>query len=198
MYGFISDGNSGGQTRNGRVAARDVLAFEKGSGATPNQVTNLEYFQPSKPSNVYTAAQMTYIRSITSELADSTPMVCMDADADGQDAETGQRGHEAAIFAEDGSKFFCTPCHGGDCGGECQGQNDCANMNGEYGATYIWHTSKSVEVNGAKSNTCKGHLGSLTGDYAKYIIPTKAEIYSNTGGGASFGYKHKVFLTSTP
>ncbi len=126
-------------------------------------------------------------------------MVCIDADADNYNAQRGTYGHEAAIFAADGEKLFCTPCRGGECGGGCSGHNNCGNMGGgQTGATYRWYTSKGMSTAGdGQVGDCTGYTGPLTGDYAKFILPERAEIHVHTGGGAAFGYSSKVFLTSS-
>jgi predicted outer membrane repeat protein len=197
LYSFIKDGDTGGSNPSSdQINAVDVSQFLAMDvfgthGSHTKESTTLEYFQPSTET-VYTAAQTTYIRSVTSHLSDTTPLTCMDADADNNNAQDGTgHGHEASITAADGSNMFCTPCYSGDCGVECTSSTNCANQNGLGGATYKWFTSKIMEKTGA--NGCTGYTGALD---AKYIMPASVEIYVNTGGGASFGYKEKIFLVS--
>lgn len=202
-YSFISDSDKGGSTGGDKIAAKHVKSFDALSkfgthNSNTKERTKLQYYQPST-GKTYTDAQMDHLRKHTNRIDDSTPMVCIDADADNSNAQKGTYGHEAAIFARDGSKFFCTPCRGGECGGGCSGDNNCGNMhNGQTGATYRWYSSKSMQKAGDHQvKDCTGYTGPLTGAYAKYILPDKAEIHVNTGGGAAFGYSTKVFLTSS-
>jgi hypothetical protein len=186
VFPFLSDGDTGGSTTDGRTAVREVgscLASPSGTGSTL-----LVYFNPQTGAQ-YTDEQMTYIRQHASVLHSDTPLVCTDADADNGAKQSGESsGHELYLYAADDDRLICTPCNSGDCGGVCTGGNSCGNqLSGGTTASasaqrlksripasltiadcapvtchspdpgYVWTTSASVVSTNVESGSCSGY-----------------------------------------
>ena len=167
-YNWITEGN--------------VSADYAPSGTT--YTATLSYAQPSTGA-VYTAAQISALRSIVSELSSNTRIVAVTADDDGASFEDGDAsGHEVYAKGENGSWFTLTPGTNGECGGSSGwGQSQAAH--------YLWATSASdSDVDGVTGYNASA-MGALP---VGLIIPYQVQLAVHSGGGVSFGWEETSFM----
>lgn len=165
------------------IAEADVVADFEGS---IDQEIDLGYLNPLT-ATPYAAAQLTAIRSAISELSVTTRMVANTADDDGGDWQTTMMtGHEVYIMGASMTWTLLTPGEDGECGGSTGFP-----LAGTSAGHYLWHTgAASSEVDGTTGLTNAELTGLSIGD----ILPLKARLVVQTGGGVSFGWEKEILL----
>ncbi len=152
-----------------------------------NQVFALNYLNPATGQR-FTAAQLTLLRGLVSELNPLTRMVALTSDDDSGNYETtGSGGHEVYVRGPGQAWLLLTPGEDGQCGGS-SGSWPYSNTQSGY---RLWHTSPAYcAVDGDLSV----NASAVTGLPQTAIIPADVRLNIQTGGGAAFGWEERTFL----
>ncbi len=152
-------------------------------GQTDYEASDILYENPATGAN-FTAAQVSAIRSVVTELSDATRMVATTADADGGDyAGPDGYGHETWVIAE------------GDAVDTANGFELTSGTDTDSGDTiaYEWSTDPG-ETSVTTCDTPAPALdngGELPSDL---VLPAAVILGVHTGGGSSWGYEQGYAL----
>jgi hypothetical protein len=165
----------------------DEASVTPDSEGTLDEEVDLTYLNPQTVAP-YTAGQIAAIRTAISELSVTTRMVANTADDDNGDWQnTMVSGHEVYIMGASMTWTLLTPGSDGDCGGGAGSFPTAGSAAGHY----LWHSSAaSSQVDGATGLTDDDLTGLGIGD----LLPLKARLVVQTGGGVAFGWEKEVFL----
>ena len=145
----------------------------------------LSYQNPTT-GDIYSAAEVSALRSVLDELHQNTRMVATTSDDDNQRyQDNGNSGHEVYISNEAGQFMLLTPGEDGECGGGSGWPSG-----GSSSAYYLWHTTAAQSVVAGQSTVNSNALNGLPADY---ILPAQVRLAIYTGGGASFGWQSLIF-----
>ena len=153
------------------------------SPSSNTYTATLSYIQPSTGAT-YSAAQISALRTIVTELSSSTRLVAVTADDDNYSYQDGDvSGHEVYAKGETGGWVLLTPGTNGECGGSSGwGQSQAGH--------YLWSTSAADSVVDGVTNYSNSSMGALpTG----LLIPYQVQLAIYSGGGASMGWEQSSF-----
>ena len=146
----------------------------------------LEYSNPLT-GTVYTAGEVSAIRTLISELAESTRVVATTADDDNWSyQDTLLYGHEVYAYDEAAVPLVLTPGTNGNCGGGANWP-----LNNSESAFYLWSTSAASSEVAGDTGLSASDLGALP---LSHLLPVSLDLVVATGGGVSFGWEDAAFL----
>ena len=146
----------------------------------------LEYNNPGTGA-VYSAAEVSAIRTLITELAESTRMVVTTADDDSGSYQDGDGyGHEVYAYDEAATSFLLSPGTNGNCGGPTNWP-----VNNSQSAFYLWSTSAAQSEESGTTGISDADLGALP---ATHLLPVSVDLVVATGGGVSFGWEEAELL----
>lgn len=153
------------------------------SPSSNTYTTTMSYTQPST-GTVYSAAQISSLRTIISELSSSTRLVAVTADDDNYSYQDGDGvGHEVYARGETGGWVLLTPGTNGECGSSSGwGQSQAGH--------YLWSTSAADSIVDGVTNYSNSAMGALP---TELLIPYQVQLAIYTGGGASMGWEQSNF-----
>ncbi len=173
-------GDDSGKHIEGAAEAGVVADF---SGTAEHEATP-SYLNPAtgKP---FTAAQLTALRGLVTELGNDTRQVASVADDDAGDWENSQSGgHEVYVQGSDAAWKLLSPGENGECGGGSGWPNV-----GSQAAHWLWH---STEAGSASDGQFASGPGAIDGLPKTHLLPVKVRLVVATGGGVAWGFEKKI------